>query len=66
MEIHDRKLKKLAAEVLKAKSRHQSGRLFTVAISGIDASGKEYITRLLQAAAEINGYKVANINIDPW
>jgi uridine kinase len=45
---------------------HDKHRLFTVAISGIDASGKGYITKLLQDGLEARGYKVAAINIDPW
>jgi uridine kinase len=45
---------------------HNKQRLFTVAISGIDASGKGYITKLIQDGLEARGHKVANINIDPW
>ena len=52
-------------EVLLAFDRHYKSSLFTVAISGIDGSGKGYITRLLQEKLETKGYKVANINIDP-
>ena len=40
--------------------------MLTVAISGIDASEKGYTADLLQQNLESKGYKVANINIDPW
>ena len=46
--------------------RRNKQRLFTVAISGIDASGKGYITQLIQGGLEARGYNVANINVDPW
>jgi len=60
------RLDKLFKEILFAKSRHQGNRLFTVAISGIDASGKGYVGNLLQQRFVSEGFKVANINIDPW
>lgn len=56
----------LAKEVLNAYANHNKKTVFTVVISGIDASGKGYITKLLQQNLESNAYKVANINIDPW
>lgn len=56
----------LADEILSAKDRHHGKNLFTVAISGIDASGKGYISDLLQKQLENKSYNVANINIDPW
>lgn len=45
---------------------HDKKTAFTVAISGIDASGKGYTANLLQQDLESKGYNVANINIDPW
>ncbi len=59
-------LENLFQNVLLAKSRHRTKRLFTVAISGIDASGKGYISKQLQRRYECEGYRIANINIDPW
>jgi uridine kinase len=56
----------LVNEILSAKDRHHGKNLFTVAISGIDASGKGYISNLLQKQLEKKSYKVAKINIDPW
>jgi uridine kinase len=56
----------LAGKVLNSFNLHNKSALFTVAISGIDASGKGYITKLLQEELERKGYKIANINIDPW
>ena len=39
---------------------------FTVAISGIDASGKGYVAKRLEAELTAKGLRVANINVDPW
>jgi uridine kinase len=56
----------LAGKLLNAFALHDKMTAFTVAISGIDASGKGYISKLLQEELENCGYFVANINIDPW
>jgi uridine kinase len=56
----------LSENVLDAVAKHSKASLFTVAISGIDASGKGYIATLLQKEFENKSYKVANINVDPW
>lgn len=55
------------AEKLVAKYKlHTPTSAFTVAISGIDASGKGHVGKLLQEELEKEGYKIASINIDPW
>jgi len=59
--IHD-----LKEELVAQFKLHTPATAFTVAISGIDASGKGYVGNLLQEQLEKDGYKVANINIDPW
>jgi uridine kinase len=56
----------LAEILIERYKLHTSSSAFTVAISGIDASGKGYITNLLEQELTGRGYKVANINIDPW
>ncbi len=56
----------LAEEVCRQMEDHRSERLFTVAVSGIDASGKGYVSKRLQEHLELKGLVVANINIDPW
>lgn len=56
----------LAVKVLDAFASHDKKTAFTVAISGIDAAGKGFITKVLQKELEQRGLKVANINIDPW
>ncbi|HJS55811.1 MAG TPA: hypothetical protein VJ765_14760 [Chitinophagaceae bacterium] len=56
----------LTRKVVNAFGYHNKKTAFTVAISGIDASGKGYTAKLLQQELENMGYKVANINIDPW
>jgi uridine kinase len=66
MANHDDQIDNLVRAIILAKSRHRKNRLFTVAISGIDASGKGYLGKLLQDQLENKKYNVANINIDPW
>lgn len=56
----------LTKKVLSAFALHDQKTAFIVGISGIDASGKGYTAKLLQEELERMGYKVANINIDPW
>lgn len=56
----------LTKRVVHAFENHEKETAFTVAISGIDASGKGFITKLLKEELEGLGYQVANINIDPW
>ena len=56
----------LTQRVLDQFSKHDRRAAFTIAISGIDASGKGYTAKLLQHELEKEGYKVANINVDPW
>lgn len=59
----------IKALLFEIESRFQdkvhSGALL-VAISGIDASGKGYISNMLTASLNNSGYKVANVGIDPW
>lgn len=59
-------ISELADNVIEKFKSHSSAGAFTVGFSGIDASGKGYITRLLQKELEKRNYKIANINIDPW
>jgi len=59
-------VEELCNSILEKKKIYDGDRLFTVAISGIDASGKGYVTKLLQQKLEEKGYRAASINIDPW
>ena len=59
-------IRTLTRKVVEAFSHHDKKTAFTVGISGIDASGKGYIAKLFQKELEQLGYRVANINIDPW
>jgi uridine kinase len=56
----------LVKRVMEAHSGFHAQRVFTVAISGIDASGKGFVSTLLQEKLEAAKYRVANINVDPW
>jgi uridine kinase len=56
----------LVDKIVRELKQHHKQRLFTAAISGIDASGKGYITKLIQEGLEARGYNIANINVDPW
>ncbi|HEX6168333.1 MAG TPA: hypothetical protein VFZ33_01475 [Chitinophagaceae bacterium] len=59
-------ISELADNIIEKFKIHSSTNTFTVGISGIDASGKGYITGFLQKELEKKNYKVANINVDPW
>ena len=59
-------ISELADNIIEKLKIHSSTNTFTVGISGIDASGKGYITGFLQKELEKRNYKVANINVDPW
>ena len=52
--------------ILEARRNAPASRATLVAISGIDASGKGYVTAKLAEAARANGMRVATINIDGW
>src|SRR5258705_3057118 len=56
----------LVDEILERYKQHPGTSLFTIGISGIDGSGKGYITGLVQQELAQKGYRVATINIDPW
>ena len=59
-------ISELSQNISDAFAKHCRASLFTIAISGIDASGKGYTAKLLQEELDSKGYRVANINIDPW
>lgn len=56
----------LADKIGERYKQYSASSLFTVAISGIDASGKGYTAKLLQDELKKRNYNIANINIDPW
>lgn len=58
--------KKFSKLVLQKFYDHTADHVFTVAFSGIDASGKGYIAKRLENELTGKGLRVANINIDPW
>jgi uridine kinase len=53
-------------KIIAARHELPAARASLIAISGIDASGKGYLTALLAEALQRRGYRVANINIDGW
>ena len=56
----------IVPHVLAARRRVPRDRSVLVAITGIDASGKGYVTARLEAALADRGVKVARIGIDGW
>lgn len=62
----ERNISDLVAAVVNRYEAHQLRTAFTVAVSGIDAAGKGYISRLLQDALREKGYHTVLINADPW
>jgi len=59
-------IEELFKTVIQKFYAHTADHVFTVAISGIDASGKGFITKLLEDELKKQGFKIANINVDPW
>lgn len=62
----DNTVGQLAKTIIKKFYAHTADHVFTVAVSGIDASGKGFVAKLLEDALRRKGLNVANINIDPW
>jgi len=58
-----KELSKLVRQKFYAHSAHH---VFTVAVSGIDASGKGHVAKRLESELTGEGLRVATINIDPW
>jgi uridine kinase len=52
--------------IVDTRRRVSADRCALVSISGIDASGKGYLTAKMAAALQTLGFRVANINIDGW
>lgn len=56
----------LCSKILNRYHKHPPMNVFTVAISGIDASGKGYIAAQLKTLLEKNKLKVALLPLDEW
>lgn len=56
----------LIENILKTRANVPANRAALVAISGIDASGKGYLTARFAEALQERKLRVANINIDGW
>jgi uridine kinase len=59
-------IKEFSKLILQRFYDHTPDHVFTVAISGIDASGKGFVAKHLETELIAKGLRVANINIDPW
>ena len=62
----DRRLASIVAEILKARSGVPATRALLVGISGIDGSGKGFITEKLADAFRTKSLNVALISADDW
>jgi uridine kinase len=58
-------IEELASRIRTEHSRKPS-RVLLVGISGIDGSGKSFVTRQLAAKLSAGGICVANVALDPW
>jgi uridine kinase len=58
--------KELSKLILQRLYDHSPDHVFTVAISGIDASGKGHVAERLESELTAKGLRVANLNVDPW
>lgn len=56
----------LVEKILKKRSKVRLDRSVLVAVSGIDGSGKGYITEKIVAETNKQGIRAIAINIDPW
>jgi uridine kinase len=52
--------------IAEARRAAPADRSVLVAVTGIDGSGKGYVTAQIAAALQARGLHVANINIDGW
>jgi uridine kinase len=62
----DMTLTEIAGHIESTTGRLAGRRAAVVGVSGIDGSGKGYVSREIQNILESHGLSVANINIDPW
>jgi len=62
----DRRLASIVAEILEARARVPAMRSLLVGISGIDGSGKGFITEKLADALRTKSLNVALISADDW
>jgi uridine kinase len=53
-------------EIVAARRRVPTSRSVLAAVSGIDGSGKGFVSAEIVRALEARGYRVAGINIDGW
>lgn len=59
-------LTKLVEKILNANQARASGQSLLIGLSGIDASGKGFVTKMLEEKLGSAGFRVANINVDGW
>jgi len=59
-------MEQLVKAIRRVRSNTSRDKAVLVAISGIDASGKGYVTEKLAAALQAEGFNAAVINIDGW
>jgi uridine kinase len=59
-------IENVVEKILDARGRIPAARSLLVAVSGIDGSGKGYVTARLVAALKARGVRAAGINIDGW
>lgn len=56
----------LYEQIVACRNRTRNDRALLVGISGIDASGKGYVARILDSRLVSSGHRVALINVDGW
>ena len=56
----------LLTEIIQLKQNNHLEKPMLAAVSGIDSSGKGYISAKLAASLDSAGYKVASLGVDPW
>jgi uridine kinase len=56
----------VVARVLEKRSTIPARQALLVAVSGIDGSGKGYVTGRIAAQLQAQGLRIATINVDGW
>jgi uridine kinase len=65
-EVETDEITRVALTIARARARAPAGRAILVAISGIDASGKGYVTERLRVALQARGVAAVTLHADEW
>src|SRR6266581_9667693 len=64
--VHTDEIERVVTAIISARANAPATRALLVGISGIDASGKGFVTAKLACALEERGWNIAAIGVDGW